>query len=89
MCNLVEVKSCYFVIPCLNEIIHCSQLLCICLQPIPLFLVVQIQSITERKHNANVLQTEKCIYTYVILVLSKCFNFFFLFSEPVLADMCV
>lgn len=60
-----------------------------CASVYSLFLVVQIQSITERKHNANVLQTKKCIYTYVILVLSKCFNFFFLFSEPALADMCV
>lgn len=34
MCNLVEVKNGYFVILCLNEIIHCSQLLCIHLKPI-------------------------------------------------------
>lgn len=34
MCNLVEVKNGYFVVLCLNEITHSSQLLCMHLKPI-------------------------------------------------------
>lgn len=77
---LVEVKNGYFVILCLNEITHYSPLLCIHLKPISWGTY---SIFNWKKAWCKYVANRKIdIYMRIGLVVSKCLNWFFLFSEP-------
>lgn len=84
MCNLVEVKNGYFIILCLHEIIHCSQLLCIHLKPISCGTVSVHNESKQSKYCAN-----RRTYIHIYNINVKQMINFFWFSEPAVADIRV